>query len=177
MKTLATVLSLFFSFSAFASPLDKIESQPSCYKTSSPEKTSTKNLSPSIHSLSLKFYASPYSTEELMILLDINLELAIPAKKHNGQTKYRNYTDTMVCENVVNGKSPVHSLNCYVDCGESNALVSWKTTKADDGSITFENKGLLLYGCGDDVNESEIIWLDPKVKGQSHFTLKKQSCN
>jgi hypothetical protein len=178
MKTLTAILSLFFSFSAFASPIDKIETQASCYKTAPRSATELKSDSPAVHSLSLKLYASPYSTEELMILLDIHVELALPAKKRKGQTHYRNYSDTMVCENVINGKSPVSSLNCYVDCGEGHALISWKTTKADDGSITFENKGFLLYGgCGEDVDESDVIWLDPKVKGNHSFILQKQNCN
>ncbi len=151
-------LSLFAAI-AMANPFQKIQGdEPVCFSKSYDRSHMNARPNQTVQALDLKFKADTRNAG--MLTLDIIGTVRGP------KGGFKVYKTSMMC----NQNST--SLHCFIECDGGSADISWENAFTENG-ITFKNNGFVMYGgCGEDVNEEDILWIDPKAQGDDVFILE-----
>lgn len=151
-----------FAALAMANPFQEIQNhKPICFQKSYDRQHMAAHPNQTVQSFDLQFRALPENNG--LVTLDLKAKIQRP----KGLMPYRTI---MICDN-----SP-QSLHCSVECDGGSADITWEKSFTDRG-VVFRNNGFILYGgCGEDVDEKDMIWLEPNTQGDDLFVLDPKAC-
>lgn len=156
-KMMFLAIALFAQNLFAKTPAEVTYGQPQCYGREYSETHMKGAPLQTVKKMDVKFYK--YNETEEGILLDISTEI-----KKDGS--YKPYSTSMFCT-----KESKTSLRCGIECDGGSAVISWNV-KTVGSEILLTNNGFVMYGgCGEDVEEDDMIWLDNLKGGDDVFKL------
>lgn len=143
---------------------------PVCYQREYSDDHMKANALQTVKKMKLRFSQSEYHTPDTLSLdveahiKKIKTRTTITGKKVS-KVVYRPFSNVMFCQREEN------QLRCGVECDGGSATIQWDIA-TKDREILLKNNGFVLHGgCGDELQEGETIWLDPKKGGDDVFRL------
>ncbi len=138
-------------------PAEVTYGEPQCYGREYTNAHMQKTPLQTVKKMDVKFYK--YNQTEEGILLDVTAQI----KKDD---VYKQYSTSMYCTS-----ESATSLRCGIECDGGSATITWDV-KTVGNEILLKNNGFVMYGgCGEDVSEEDMIWLEDLKGGDDVFKL------